>query len=115
MLLLVEPEDLHLGRQVDLADLDLVRQLQRAGGEVEDGSDAGRHDRVGDLLSRGRWRGDQGNRDGPLPGDPREIRHRLNREPRNPGADHVRVAVGDLFLDLSVRGKLETMATALKN
>ena len=27
----------------------------------------------------------------------------------------VRVAVGDLFLDLSVRGKLETMATALKN
>jgi F-type H+-transporting ATPase subunit delta len=27
----------------------------------------------------------------------------------------VRVAVGDQFLDLSVRGKLETMATALKN
>ena len=27
----------------------------------------------------------------------------------------VRVAVGDLFLDLSVRGKLEAMATALKN
>lgn len=27
----------------------------------------------------------------------------------------VRVAVGDQFLDLSVRGKLETIALALKN
>ena len=78
--LLVVGEDLQLDRQVDLADVDALGHRDHGRGEVEDAGDAGGDHPVGDVLGRGRGRGDHADRDGVLAGDRLEVVERAHRD-----------------------------------
>jgi hypothetical protein len=59
----VKGENLQLAGQVDLAHVDVLRDVQHDRCEIEDGGDSGGDQPVSDLLGRRRRRGDHADRD----------------------------------------------------
>src|SRR4051794_23336730 len=93
----MEREYLQLHGQIHFADLDVSRNLQHDGCEVEDALDTARDQAVTHRLCRGGRGGDHADGDAALGTDPRDVVHVRYWEAADGHADQVRVQVEQRF------------------